>query len=364
MSAIVFNTVFGFPGADPAVPLYGFVFLVALGVDYNIFLMSRVREESLVHGTRRGILRGLVATGGVITSAGLVLAATFAALGVIPILFLAQIAFIVAFGVLLDTFVVRSLLVPAVSYDIGRAIWWPSKLWRRRVEAAAPAVESDAMPSAAPTRRRRRSSPDTRGVPAYARLMSKALFIVDVQNDFTEGGALGVEGGDAVAERITRFLEAHAGDYAIIVASRDWHDADNDNGGHFAAEPDFIDTWPPHCVSGHRRARSTTRGSTRRAVTHHVKKGQGKPAYSALRRHDRRRARPSRSCSSEHGVIDVDVAGLATDYCVRASALDAIEHGRHVRVFTDLVAGVHPDSSAKALAEIAHAGAQLIESDG
>ncbi|WP_251450776.1 efflux RND transporter permease subunit [Microbacterium sp. Marseille-Q6648] len=136
VSALVFDGIFGFPGADPSVPLYGFVFLVALGVDYNIFLMSRVREESLVHGTRPGILRGLVATGGVITSAGLVLAATFAALGVIPILFLAQIAFIVAFGVLLDTFVVRSLLVPALSYDIGRAIWWPSKLWRRGPETA------------------------------------------------------------------------------------------------------------------------------------------------------------------------------------------------------------------------------------
>ncbi|NYE19509.1 MMPL family transporter [Microbacterium immunditiarum] len=134
VSALVFNNVFGFPGADPAVPLFGFVFLVALGVDYNIFLMSRVREESITHGTRPGILRGLVATGGVITSAGLVLAATFAALGVIPILFLAQIAFIVAFGVLLDTFVVRSLLVPAISYDIGRAIWWPSKLSRNDAE--------------------------------------------------------------------------------------------------------------------------------------------------------------------------------------------------------------------------------------
>lgn len=130
VSALVFDGLFQFPGADPSVPLYGFVFLVALGVDYNIFLMSRVREESLAHGTRQGILRGLVATGGVITSAGLVLAATFAALGVIPILFLAQIAFIVAFGVLLDTFVVRSLLVPALAYDIGRAIWWPSRLWR------------------------------------------------------------------------------------------------------------------------------------------------------------------------------------------------------------------------------------------
>jgi RND superfamily putative drug exporter len=141
VSALVFDYVFQFPGADPAVPLYGFVFLVALGVDYNIFLMSRVREESLVHGTRRGILRGLVATGGVITSAGLVLAATFAALGVIPILFLAQLAFIVAFGVLLDTFVVRSLLVPALSYDIGRAIWWPSKLWRNGPEVRGTATD-------------------------------------------------------------------------------------------------------------------------------------------------------------------------------------------------------------------------------
>ncbi|WP_431790813.1 MMPL family transporter [Microbacterium paraoxydans] len=131
VSALVFNGVFDFPGADPAVPLYGFVFLVALGIDYNIFLMTRVREESKQHGTREGILRGLSITGGVITSAGLVLAATFAALSVIPILFLVQLAFIVAFGVLLDTFVVRSLLVPALAYDIGKAIWWPSKLWRR-----------------------------------------------------------------------------------------------------------------------------------------------------------------------------------------------------------------------------------------
>ena len=131
VSAYVFNGIFRFPGADPAVPLYGFVFLVALGIDYNIFLMTRVREETILHGTRQGILRGLAVTGGVITSAGLVLASTFAALGVIPILFLAQIAFIVAFGVLVDTLIVRSLLVPAVSYDIGRAIWWPSKLGRK-----------------------------------------------------------------------------------------------------------------------------------------------------------------------------------------------------------------------------------------
>jgi RND superfamily putative drug exporter len=130
VSAFVFNDVFKFPGADASVPLFGFIFLVALGVDYNIFLMTRVREEAKKIGTKQGIIRGLGKTGGVITSAGVVLAATFAALGIIPILFLAQLAFIVAFGVLLDTIIVRTLLVPAVAYDIGKLIWWPSKLWR------------------------------------------------------------------------------------------------------------------------------------------------------------------------------------------------------------------------------------------
>jgi RND superfamily putative drug exporter len=130
VSALVFNNVFNFPGADASVPLFGFVFLVALGVDYNIFLMTRVREESLKIGTRPGILKGLAVTGGVITSAGVVLAATFAALGVIPLLFLAQLAFIVSFGVILDTVIVRSLLVPAFAYDVGNKIWWPSKLGR------------------------------------------------------------------------------------------------------------------------------------------------------------------------------------------------------------------------------------------
>lgn len=142
VAALVFNGIFQFPGADPAVPLYSFVFLVALGIDYNIFLMTRVREESKLHGTREGILRGLTITGGVITSAGLVLAATFAALSIIPILFLVQIAFIVAFGVLLDTFIVRSLLVPALTTDIGRAIWWPSKLSRAAADQEHSASDS------------------------------------------------------------------------------------------------------------------------------------------------------------------------------------------------------------------------------
>jgi nicotinamidase/pyrazinamidase len=190
--------------------------------------------------------------------------------------------------------------------------------------------------------------------------MSKALFIVDVQNDFTEGGALGVDGGDAVAERITRHLAAHAGDYAVIVASRDWHDADSDNGGHFHPEPDFVDSWPVHCV-GDTEGAEYDPGLDTGAVTHHVKKGQGTPAYSLFEGTTDDGVTVSQLLD-EHGVVDVDVAGIATDYCVRASALDAIEHGRHVRVLTDLVAGVAADSSDAALAELAHAGAELAES--
>ncbi|MFH9010303.1 MMPL family transporter [Streptomyces sp. NPDC017943] len=135
VSALVFQHLLGFSGTDASVPLYGFVFLVALGVDYNIFLMSRVREEALAHGNRQGVLRGLTTTGGVITSAGVVLAATFAALMVIPLAFLVQIAFIVAFGVLLDTLVVRSLLVPALMIDVGPRAWWPSALAREEEPA-------------------------------------------------------------------------------------------------------------------------------------------------------------------------------------------------------------------------------------
>ncbi|QZN87100.1 MMPL family transporter [Cellulomonas sp. C5510] len=144
VAALVFDHVLDFPGADPAVPLYAFTFLVALGVDYSIFLMTRVREESVRVGTRDGVLRGLAVTGGVITSAGVVLAMTFAALGVIPLLFLAQLAFIVAFGVLLDTLVVRSLLVPALVHDVGARTWWPSRLSRSPAGQDAAATGEDA----------------------------------------------------------------------------------------------------------------------------------------------------------------------------------------------------------------------------
>ena len=130
-SALVFNHVFHFKGADSSYPLFAFVFLVALGIDYNIFLMTRVREESIRLGTRPGTLKALAVTGGVITSAGVVLAATFSVLGVLPLVFLAQLGFAVAFGVLLDTLIVRSLVVPALAYDIGPKIWWPSKLVKK-----------------------------------------------------------------------------------------------------------------------------------------------------------------------------------------------------------------------------------------
>jgi putative drug exporter of the RND superfamily len=138
LSAVFFKYVFGFAGADNSMPLFAFVFLVALGIDYNIFLMTRVREETVKAGTHRGMLAGLAATGGVITSAGLILAGTFATLGTLPLVILTEIGFTVAVGVLLDTLVVRSVLVTALTLDVGRHIWWPSRLAQPRAEEAAP----------------------------------------------------------------------------------------------------------------------------------------------------------------------------------------------------------------------------------
>ena len=131
--ALAFNYIFDFPGADPSFPLFAFVFLVALGVDYNIFLLTRVREETVLLGTRQGILKGLTVTGGVITSAGIVLAATFLVLAVLPLVSLRQIGFAVALGVLIDAFIVRTTLVPALAYDIGKKVWWPSTLSKKDV---------------------------------------------------------------------------------------------------------------------------------------------------------------------------------------------------------------------------------------
>lgn len=192
--------------------------------------------------------------------------------------------------------------------------------------------------------------------------MSRALLIVDVQNDFTEGGALAVQGGDGVASAISEYLRSHAADYAVIIASRDWHDAQGDNGGHFSADPDFVDSWPVHCVAGTAGADYDPLLDTG-AVTHHVQKGQGRPAYS-LFEGATTDGDTVASVLTSAGVLSADVVGIATDHCVRASALDAIAHGVQVRILTDLVAGVAPDASDAALVELAHAGAELVESRG
>jgi nicotinamidase/pyrazinamidase len=193
--------------------------------------------------------------------------------------------------------------------------------------------------------------------------VTRALIIIDVQNDFTEGGALGVAGGAAVAEAISDLLTAHPHSYEHVYASRDWHNAAEDNGGHFAvdAEPDYIDTWPVHCVAD-------TPGAAYHPALHlpeitvHILKGQGQPGYSIFDGVDAS-GQKFGELLIDAGVTDVDLVGLATDYCVRASGLDALDHGQHVRVFTDLVAGVAPESSDKALAELAHAGAVLATSE-
>jgi RND superfamily putative drug exporter len=151
-SLVLFDLFADFPGEDPSYPLFAFIFLVALGVDYNIFLMARVREEALGAPTREAMLRGLAVTGGVITSAGIVLAGTFSVLAVLPLVALTQIGVTVAFGVLLDTFVVRSILVPALTFELGDRVWWPSALWRGR--RGAPASARDARPVRPLTRER------------------------------------------------------------------------------------------------------------------------------------------------------------------------------------------------------------------
>ncbi|NEM91275.1 isochorismatase family protein [Galbitalea soli] len=193
--------------------------------------------------------------------------------------------------------------------------------------------------------------------------MMRALFIIDVQNDFTEGGALGVDGGAAVAAGVTRYLREHPDRYDVVFASRDWHDGDNDNGGHFAtdAAPDFVDTWPRHCVSGTPGAEYHP-ALDPSLIDVHVRKGQGKPAYSIFEgTTDDGMTVPQKLDAL--GVDAVDVVGIATDYCVRASALDALDAHRTVRVLRDLVAGVAPGSSAAALAELTQAGATVTSAE-
>jgi len=192
--------------------------------------------------------------------------------------------------------------------------------------------------------------------------MTRALLIVDLQNDFTEGGALGVVGGDAVVQRIDDYLEVAAGDYGVIIASRDWHDADGDNGGHFHPQPDFVDTWPPHCVAGTPGA-DFHPAFDAGIVDLHVHKGQGAPAYSAFEGvlDD---GRSLATALDDLGVEAIDIVGIATDYCVLASALDARATGREVRVLSDLVTGVDAASSEAALVRLMAEGVEVITAEG
>lgn len=188
----------------------------------------------------------------------------------------------------------------------------------------------------------------------------RGLLIVDVQNDFTEGGALGCDGGAAVAAGITRYLADNADTYGVIIASRDWHDPDNDNGGHFAApgtDPDYVNTWPVHCVAGTSGADYHPDFDTA-AVTHHVKKGQGIPSYSMFEG-STDDGKTVAEVLDDHGITAVDVVGIATDYCVLASSKDALGVGRDVTVLTDLVAAVSPETGGAALAELQGLGAKV-----
>jgi nicotinamidase/pyrazinamidase len=193
--------------------------------------------------------------------------------------------------------------------------------------------------------------------------MTRALFIIDVQNDFTEGGALGVDGGAAVAAGISQHLADHPDRYSHVIASRDWHDGGNDNGGHFAtaAAPDFVDSWPVHCVAGTPGAEYHPALDVA-AIDVHIRKGQGRPAYSIFEG-STDDGRTVAEVIDGFGIDEIDIAGIATDYCVRASGLDALAAGRRVNIITDLVAGVAEGSSAAALDELETAGARLAIAD-
>ena len=190
--------------------------------------------------------------------------------------------------------------------------------------------------------------------------MTKALFIIDVQNDFCEGGSLAVQGGAAVASGITSLLREHKSRYDIVIASRDWHDAGNDNGGHFAPigqAPDYVNTWPIHCVSGSKGAEYHSNLDSS-LIDFHIFKGMGKPSYSIFEG-ETVDGKSLTKLLEELDVTDVDVVGLATDYCVLASSMDAKNAGFDVQVLTELIAGVADESSENALATMSAAGCKI-----
>ncbi|NLT26758.1 MAG: isochorismatase family protein [Microbacteriaceae bacterium] len=193
-------------------------------------------------------------------------------------------------------------------------------------------------------------------------MTTTALLIVDVQNDFTEGGALACEGGIRTAVGIAEHVREHGDDYATIAASRDWHDPGSSNGGHISATPDFVDTWPPHCIAGTEGAEYRPELDADR-IDLHVRKGMGVPAYSAFEGvvDD---GRPLAEALRDAGVEAIDIVGIATDHCVRASALDALEAGFEVRVLAGLTAAVAAERGDAALAEVRAAGAEVVGERG
>ncbi|HEU4515087.1 MAG TPA: isochorismatase family protein [Nocardioidaceae bacterium] len=193
----------------------------------------------------------------------------------------------------------------------------------------------------------------------------RALLVVDVQNDFCEGGSLAVTGGLAVASGISKYLVANAHLYDAVVASRDWHEPGSTNGGHFAEEAhelDYATRWPAHCVADSHGA-DYAPGLDLSFLTHHIKKGMGEPAYSMFQGFGPD-GRPVVDLLQSLRVTDVDVVGIATDHCVRATSLDARAYDLNVRLLEDLAAGVAPDTTAHARTEMHKAGVELTTTSG
>ena len=190
--------------------------------------------------------------------------------------------------------------------------------------------------------------------------MSKALFVIDVQNDFCEGGALACQGGAQVAASITAYLKSSKSDYDFVIASRDWHTPNSLNGGHFPTqgnEPDFVSTWPLHCIAGESGA-DYHPNLDASLIDIHIKKGQGQHGYSIFDGITDT-GEKLQELIQRLGITEVDVVGIATDYCVRASALDANNSGLEVRVITSLTAGVSAASTEAAIDELVDAGVRV-----
>lgn len=197
-------------------------------------------------------------------------------------------------------------------------------------------------------------TPVGRTLPLSKKKTQHALLVIDVQNDFTEGGSLAVKGGNVTATAIADYVRGRRGHYSLVIASRDWHSSTGDNGGHFAAKPDRVSTWPPHCVQGTTGAAYNPAIETS-LIDVQIYKGDGVPAYSAFEGQTPGGATLD-AVLAKAGVSHIDIVGIATDHCVRATGLDGLQAGYAVTVLSNLCVGVSPDSSIAAIREMADAG--------